>query len=126
MPETAILEIAIAALEEVKAQELVTLDVSDRTSVTDYMVIASGTSERHVRALTGNVVRCAKQAGCPPLGVEGERGGEWALVDLGDVIVHVMLPRVRDFYQLEKLWSVELEEGAEPPASGLPRRGQLG
>ncbi|MDH3451658.1 MAG: ribosome silencing factor [Gammaproteobacteria bacterium] len=123
-----ILAIATAALEEIKALDLVTLDVSDRTSVTDYMVIASGTSERHVRALTGNVVRCAKQAGTPPLGVEGERGGEWALVDLGDVIVHVMLPRVRQFYQLEKLWSVELEDGAEAPepTSGLPRRGQLG
>jgi ribosome-associated protein len=106
----------------------VTLDVSDRTSVTDFMLIASGTSERHVRSLTGNVVRCAKQAGFRPLGVEGERGGEWALVDLGDVIVHVMLPRVREFYQLEKLWSVELDEGgdAPEPASGLPRRGQLG
>lgn len=123
-----ILATAIAALEEIKAQQLVTLDVSDRTSVTDFMVIASATSERHVRSLTGNVVRCAKQAGVAPLGVEGERGGEWALVDLGDVIVHVMLPRVREFYQLEKLWSVELDDRAEAPepTSGLPRRGQLG
>ncbi|MDH3715628.1 MAG: ribosome silencing factor [Gammaproteobacteria bacterium] len=128
MHENPILGIATAALEEIKALNLVILDVSDRTSVTDYMLIASGTSERHVRSLTGNVVRCAKREGFPPLGVEGERGGEWALVDLGDVIVHVMLPRVRDFYQLEKLWSVELEEGSDPPepASGLPRRGQLG
>ncbi len=127
MQEPPILGTAVAALEEIKALEVVILDVSDRTSVTDYMVIASGTSERHVRSLTGNVVRCAKQAGVPPLGVEGERGGEWALVDLGDVIVHVMLPRVREFYQLEKLWSVELDESAEsPPTSGLPRRGQLG
>jgi ribosome-associated protein len=128
MHENPILGIATAALEEIKALDLVTLDVSDRTSVTDFMLIASGTSERHVRSLTGNVVRCAKQAGFRPLGVEGERGGEWALVDLGDVIVHVMLPRVREFYQLEKLWSVELDEGgdAPEPASGLPRRGQLG
>ena len=128
MHENTILGIATAALEEIKALDLVTLHVSDRTSVTDYMVIASGTSERHVRSLTGNVVRCAKRAGTPPLGVEGERGGEWALVDLGDVIVHVMLPRVREFYQLEKLWSVELEDGADlpKPANGLPRRGQFG
>ena len=128
MQENPLLGIATAALEEIKALDLVTLDVSDRTSVTDFMVIASGTSERHVRSITGNVVRCAKQAGIQPLGVEGERGGEWALVDLGDVIVHVMLPRVREFYQLEKLWSVELEDGVEAPqpSSGLPRRGQLG
>ena len=128
MQENPLLDIAIAALEEIKALDLITLDVSNRTSVTDFMVIASGTSERHVRSLTGNVVRCAKQAGIQPLGVEGERGGEWALVDLGDVIVHVMLPRVREFYQLEKLWSVELEDGAEAPqpTNGLPRRGQLG
>jgi len=128
MQENPLLDIAIAALEEIKALDLITLDVSDRTSVPDFMVIASGTSERHVRSLTGNVVRCAKQAGIQPLGVEGERGGEWALVDLGDVIVHVMLPRVREFYQLEKLWSVELEDGAEAPqpTNGLPRRGQLG
>lgn len=127
MHDNSVLRIATEALEEIKAQDLVRLDVADRTSVTDYMLIASGTSERHVRSLAGNVVQRAKRAGVTPLGVEGERGGEWVLVDLGDVIVHVMLPAVREFYQLEKLWSVE-HESAEPapPLNGLPRRGQLG
>ncbi len=127
MHDNPILSIATEALEEIKALNLVQLDVADRTSVTDYMLIASGNSERHVRSLAGNVVQQAKRAGVTPLGVEGERGGEWVLVDLGDVIVHVMLPAVREFYQLEKLWSVE-HEGAEPapPLNGLPRRGQLG
>lgn len=128
MQDNAILSIATEALEEVKGLDLVTLHVADRTSVTDYMLIASGTSERHVRALAGNVVQHAKRAGVTPLGIEGERGGEWVLVDLGDVIVHVMLPSARDFYQLEKLWSIERHESVDPsqPASGLPRRGQLG
>lgn len=125
MHDNPILSIATEALEEIKALNLVRLDVADRTSVTDYMLIASGTSERHVRSLAGNVVQQAKRAGVTPLGVEGERGGEWVLVDLGDVIVHVMLPAVREFYQLEKLWSVD-HESAEPPLNGLPRRGQLG
>ena len=94
------------ALENLKAQDLVELDVRGKSSVADYMVIASGTSSRHVKSIADEVVRFAKKLGVMPLGVEGEREAEWVLVDLGDVVVHVMLPRVRELYALERLWSV--------------------
>ncbi|HHH35238.1 MAG TPA: ribosome silencing factor [Gammaproteobacteria bacterium] len=94
------------ALEDLKAVDIVVLDVRGMTTVTDYMVIASGTSDRHVKALLNNVVEKVKSRGVRPLGVEGERDAQWGLVDLGDVVVHIMLPQVRDFYQLEKLWRV--------------------
>ena len=93
-----------AALEDLKGIDIVMLDVHKMTTITDTMIIASGTSDRHVRALADNVVEAAKAGDHPPIGVEGDDGGEWVLVDLGDLIVHVMLPRVRDFYNLEKLW----------------------
>ncbi len=98
-------ELAVEALQELKAFDLRVLDVRDLTSVTDYMVIASGGSDRQVKALARNVVEKAKHAKHIPMGVEGERDGEWVLIDLYQVVVHVMLPRVRDFYQLEKLWT---------------------
>ena len=96
----------VDALEEVKAQDITVLDVRDMTEVTDYMVVASGTSNRHVKALIENVSEKAKAAGCRPIGVEGEDGGEWVLLDLQDALVHVMQPKVREFYNLEKLWSL--------------------
>ena len=99
--------LAITALEEIKGQEIVVLDLRDRSSFTDYMIIASGGSERQVKALAENVVMQAKKHGEQPVGCEGLSGGEWALVDLVDVVVHVMLPRTRDFYNLERLWSPE-------------------
>jgi len=97
--------LAITALEEIKGQEIVVLDLRERSSFTDYMIIASGGSERQVRALAENVVMQAKKHGEQPVGCEGMNGGEWALVDLVDVVVHVMLPRTRDYYNLERLWS---------------------
>jgi ribosome-associated protein len=103
-----------AALDDLKAQNVAVLDVRELTDVTDTIVIASGTSDRHVKSLAGRVVERAKQAGFRSLGVEGERDGEWVLVDLRDVIVHVMLPRVREFYALEKLWGVRSAERGAP------------
>ncbi len=100
-------ERVLAALEELKAKEVRVIDVRGKTSIADTLVIASGTSTRHVKALADEVVRFVKQAGMFPLGVEGQTEAEWVLVDLGDVIVHVMLPRIREFYGLERLWSVE-------------------
>jgi ribosome-associated protein len=94
------------ALVDLKADGVHVLDVRHLTTVTDTMVIASGRSDRHVRAIAAAVVEQAKKAGYRPLGVEGERLGEWVLVDLADVVVHVMLPRVREFYNLEKLWDI--------------------
>jgi len=112
-PEASVLLATVrAAAEDLKAQDMVELDVEGKTSVCDYMVIASGTSTRHVKSIADEIVRQSKQLGCQPLGVEGEREAEWVLVDLGDVIVHVMLPRVREFYALERLWTV----GDEPPS----------
>jgi ribosome-associated protein len=98
--------LVVDALDDIKAQNVTTLDVRDMTSVTDYMIVASGTSNRHVQALADNVAEKAKEAGHKPVGVEGEEGGEWVLLDLQDALVHVMLPKVREFYNLEKLWSL--------------------
>jgi ribosome-associated protein len=98
--------IVLAALDDLKAREISEIDVRDKTSITDLIIVASGTSTRHVKSIADEVVRLAKRNQHAPLGVEGEREGEWVLVDLGDVIVHVMLPRVREFYGLERLWSV--------------------
>ena len=108
-----LLDVVLAALEDMKAIDAQVLDVHDKTSITDLMVIASGNSERHVKSLAESVVEKAKQAGFRPIGTEGEQHGEWVLVDLADVVVHVMLPRVRDFYKLEQLWSVGDLESAE-------------
>jgi ribosome-associated protein len=96
----------IDALEELKAKDIREIDVRGKTSIADLLVIASGTSARHVKSIADEVTRFAKKAGVMPLGVEGEVEGEWVLVDLGDVIVHVMLPRIREFYGLERLWTV--------------------
>lgn len=92
-------------LSDLKANHVVPLDVHQISSITDYMVIASGTSSRHVRAIADNLVKHMKERNICPLGIEGDLGDEWVLVDLGDVVVHIMQPQTRDFYQLEKLWS---------------------
>ncbi len=95
------------ALEDLKARDVTEIDVRGKSGVTDLLVIASGTSSRHVKSIADEVVRKAKQAGLPPIGVEGHREAEWVLVDLGDIVVHVMLPRAREYYGLERLWSVD-------------------
>jgi ribosome-associated protein len=94
------------ALADIKAQDVQVLDVRKLTSIMDVMIIASGTSDRHVRSIADKVIEAAKDKGVRPIGVEGADGGEWVLVDLGDVVVHVMQRRVRELYQLEKLWEL--------------------
>ena len=100
-------KLAIDALEDLKAEDITMLDVKGKTTVTDWIIVATGSSSRHVKAIANNVIVEAKKINRPPLGSEGEDEGEWVLVDLGDVIVHVMQRQVREFYDLESLWSVD-------------------
>jgi ribosome-associated protein len=101
-----LVQVVEGALDEMKAVNVRVLDVHKLTDIADTMVIASGNSDRHVRSIADRIVEHAKKAGFRPMGVEGERDGEWVLVDLQDIIVHIMLPRVREFYRLESLWDV--------------------
>lgn len=95
---------ALAALEDVKAKDIVIIDTSAKTSLFARMIVAGGDSTRQVKALANHVAAALKEKGFEILGSEGEEGGEWALVDAGDLVVHVMLPAVRDFYAIEQLW----------------------
>lgn len=125
MDSSALRDLVVTSIEDMKGQELVLLDVSRLTDVTDTMLIASGRSDRQVRAIAEHVIEKAKAAGVRPLGVEGLDRGEWVLVDLCDVVVHLMQPETREYYQLEKLWSGldDLDDGgAEADASGTTRR----
>jgi ribosome-associated protein len=97
-------DVVLGALAELKAVDVRALDVRGLTDITDTMVMASGTSDRHVKSIADRVVQRCREAGFRPYGMEGERDGEWVLLDLQDVVLHVMLPRVREFYALEKLW----------------------
>src|ERR1700757_1304030 len=108
-------EAVTTALDDMKAANVRVLDVRGLTDIADTMVIASGNSDRHVRSIAERVVEKAKAAGFRPLGTEGARDGEWVLVDLQDVVVHVMLPRVREFYALERLWEGGPAIAAVPP-----------
>lgn len=99
-------DLVVEALDDLKGQQIKVLDVHGLTTITDRMIVASGRSDRQVKALANSVVEKAKAAGVSPRGVEGDREGEWILVDLGDVVVHVMQPQARAFYQLEKLWNM--------------------
>ena len=101
-----VVKVVEAALDDMKAVQVKVLDVRKLTDIADTLVIASGTSDRHVRSIADRVIEYAKKAGFRPMGVEGQRDGEWVLVDLQDVIVHIMLPRVRELYRLENLWDV--------------------
>ena len=103
-------QMALDALEDLKAEDITVIDVKDKTTVTDWIIVATGSSSRHVKSIANSVVVAAKEAGKPPLGTEGEEDGEWVLVDLGDVIVHVMQRQVREFYDLESLWSVDVSQ----------------
>lgn len=105
----------VTALEDRKGKDITVLDVAEASDVTDYMVVVSGTSNRHVKSLVDQVVDAAKEAGTPPLGVEGRENYQWVLLDLGDVLVHVMQPDTRQFYDLERLWQ-------ELPNDNVPTR----
>jgi len=117
-----------AALDELKAVNVKVLDVRGLTDIADTLIIASGNSDRHVRSIADNVVQQVKKAGFRPLGHEGKRDGEWVLVDLQDIVVHVMLPRVREFYGLESLWDTgdvvapAVAEAASPAPKKTARR----
>lgn len=99
-------EIVIDALDDLKAKDVKVIDVREQSNVTDLMIVATGTSNRQVKSLADHVAQKAKDNGVLALGTEGEDAGEWVLVDLGDIVVHIMLEPIRQFYQLERLWSI--------------------
>jgi ribosome-associated protein len=120
---SALEQLVVAALDEMKAVNVKVLDVRGMADFADAMVIASGNSDRHVRAIAQHVIDKAREQRCRPMGVEGSRDGEWVLVDLQDVIVHVMLPRVREFYAIEQLWEpTNTAPPTEPARPPRPRR----
>jgi len=108
-----LLKLVENVLDERKAQNVSVLDVIGKTSITDYMVVVTATSERHAKALADYVLVAVKEKGVKPLGVEGQQGSDWVLLDLGDVILHLMTAQAREFYQLEKLWSVDRADESE-------------
>ncbi len=101
--------LVLESLDDIKAVDVVCIDVRDKTELTDYMIVVSGTSNRHVKSIANNVVVDAKEAGFMPLGIEGLDEGEWVLLDLTDVVVHMMLPSAREFYDIERLWSMSVQ-----------------
>jgi ribosome-associated protein len=121
------------AVDDIKGLDRKLIDVRELTTITDYMLVCTGTSNRHVKSIADNIIKEAKEAGFRPLGVEGLEAGEWVLVDLGDVVAHVMQAQARAFYQLEKLWDVPPPAPADTPkpkkakaaraGKGKPRKG---
>lgn len=102
--------IVVEAIEDLKAFDIKILDVQGKSSFSDLLIFASGRSDRQVKSIANNVIEQCKKAGNPPLGVEGMQTGDWVLVDLGDIVVHIMLPQVRDFYNIERIWEVEYDQ----------------
>lgn len=120
-----LLQMVESELEERKAHQIKTLDVRGKTSITDFMVIATATSVRHAKSLCDYVQEKVKQNGLQPMGLEGELGSDWVLLDLGDVVLHVMTGQAREFYQLEKLWSVAGENQNHGSASALDAKARV-
>ena len=120
MKTSPLVKLVVHAIEDIKGLDIKVLDVAALTTITDYMVICTGTSNRHVKSIADNVVVKAKAAGHKPLGVEGLDSAEWVLVDLGDVVVHAMQAQTRIFYQLEKLWDVPPPEAVPTPKPPKP------
>ena len=118
IPFEQIRDLVLNALEDFKAIDIQQIDVSGQSPLTDLFVIASGSSLRHIKSMAENLIVKAKEAGCQPLGVEGDRQSEWVLVDLNDVIVHLMLPQTRAFYNLEKLWEASTQQRSEQSLPG--------
>ena len=108
-----VLRLILDALEEAKAVDICQLDVRKLTDITDFMVIASGTSHRHVHAMAERVREAARQQQLRPIGIEGEAENDWILIDYADVVVHVMMPQMREFYSLERLWNDHLGEAVQ-------------
>ena len=113
MQGTELRDFIIGQLEEIKAKEITVLDIGDKSTIADFMIIASGTSTRHVKSIAIQLVKELKEKNLQPLGVEGDDVGEWVLVDSGDVITHVMQPTTRDYFQLEKLWGEDSAHRSE-------------
>jgi len=115
-PET-LLETVVTTLEDLKAENIISLDVKTLSPLNDYVVIASGNSARHVRAISQKLIEKVKENHLKPFGVENDTNNEWILVDLGDVVVHIMQPEIREFYQLEKLWSTAHQSTSQTVSS---------
>ncbi|NBT38920.1 MAG: ribosome silencing factor [Alphaproteobacteria bacterium] len=113
-----LLDLAVSSLEDDKAEDIVSIDLQGKTSIADYMVIASGRSERHLAALSQHLIETLKKSGLKGVRTEGEKSGEWALIDAGDVIIHIFKPDIRTFYNLEKLWNNITPEPASIEQSG--------
>lgn len=105
-----VLETVLSCLDESKAEEIVTIDIQDKSALCDYMVIASGRSQRHVGAVADQLIRSLKKLGNGAPKVEGLEGADWVLIDAGDIVVHLFRPEVREFYALEKMWQMPASE----------------
>lgn len=113
-------QVILDALEDAKAEDIVTISLAGKTDIADFMIVASGRSQRHVAATAERLIEQLKKHGFPPLSVEGVGLCDWVLVDAGDVIVHLFRPEVRAFYSLEKMWTAELPPQSGDAAAGSP------